>query len=150
MKPIRAFFLLSCPAWFLPPPSSADEPVSYSRDVLPFLEDQCLACHDEGLTSGKLSLVDLDAMKAGGRHGAAIAPGKGEESLVIQYMKGTRQPQMPPRTQLPLDRIDVVRRWIDRGRRWTSPGPTPWIASGAGRPPPRPRPPRSPPTRRRP
>ncbi len=121
------FSLLSlcplCSLWLISFSHAADAPVSFSQDVMPFLEDQCIACHDEGLTSGKLSLVDLDAMRAGGRHGAAIAPGKGDESLIVQYMKGIKQPQMPPKTQLPLDRIDAVKRWIDQGAKADEPGP---------------------------
>ena len=42
-------------------------------------------------------------------------PGKGAESLLIQFLDGTRQPQMPPKTSIPRDQIAVLRRWIDQG-----------------------------------
>lgn len=98
-------------------------PVSYTRDVLPFLEDQCIACHDDGFETSKLSVADVDAMIRGGRRGASIVPGKGAESLIVQFMKGTKQPQMPPKTQVPLDQIDVIRRWIDEGAKVDDAGP---------------------------
>src|SRR4051812_18865854 len=81
------------------PARAADDgaaPVSYQRDVLPFLEDQCLACHDDGFETSGLSLATVDSMRKGGRRGPAVVPGKGPESLLIQYLDGTRQPQMPP------------------------------------------------------
>lgn len=92
-----------------------DEPVSYARDIVPFLEEHCIACHDDGFETSDLALHSLDAMMKGGRRGPAIVPGKGSESALIQFMTGKKQPQMPPKTSLPLDQIDVLRRWIDQG-----------------------------------
>jgi WD40 repeat protein len=93
----------------------ASAPVSYQRDVLPFLEDQCLACHDEGFETSGLSMATVDSMRKGGRRGPAFVPGKGSESLIIQFLDGTRQPQMPPKTSIPRDQIAVLRRWIEEG-----------------------------------
>ncbi len=94
----------------------ADEPiVSYARDVTPFLDEYCLACHDDGFATSDLALHSVEAMLKGGRRGAAVVPGQSAESLVIQYLKGQKQPQMPPETSVPLDRIAVLERWIDQG-----------------------------------
>src|SRR3954463_14205698 len=88
----------------------ADEAsVSYSHDVVPFLEEHCIACHDDGFETSDLALHDLAAMLKGGRHGPAIAPGKGAESALILYMTGKKQPQMPPKTSIPLDQIEVIK-----------------------------------------
>ncbi len=94
---------------------SADDPVSYARDVAPFLDEHCIACHDDGFETSELALHNLDAMKKGGRRGPAIVPGQGKDSLLIRFMTGDKQPQMPPKTSIPLDQIDVLRRWIDQG-----------------------------------
>jgi WD40 repeat protein len=100
----------------IPSASSAeDPPVSYSRDVVPFLEEHCIACHDDGFETSELALHDLPAMLRGGRRGPSVVPGKGGESPLIQFMTGKRQPQMPPKTSIPLDKIDVIKRWIDQG-----------------------------------
>ena len=93
----------------------ADDPVSYSRQVVPLLDEHCIACHDDGNETSGLALHDVESMVKGGRHGAGIVVGKGGESALIQYMKGVRQPQMPPKTSIPLDQIDILRRWIDEG-----------------------------------
>ncbi len=94
-----------------------DPPVSYSREVAPFLEEHCLACHEEGFATSGLSMMDVGAMTRGGRRGPGIEPGQGRRSLIVQFMDGTRQPQMPPKTSIPRDRIDAIARWIDQGAR---------------------------------
>jgi WD40 repeat protein len=96
-------------------PSLGDEPVSYSRVIAPFIDDQCIACHDDGFETSDLAMHTVDALKKGGRRGPAIVPGNGKESLIIQFLTGEKQPQMPPKTQIPLDLIDQVKRWIDEG-----------------------------------
>ncbi len=98
-------------------PSSADDTVSYSRDVVPFLEEHCIACHDDGFETSELALHSVDAMKKGGRRGPSIVVGNGSESSLIQFMTGKKQPQMPPKTSISLDQIDVLKRWIDQGAR---------------------------------
>ncbi|MDB5350725.1 MAG: repeat-containing protein [Planctomycetota bacterium] len=92
-----------------------DRLVSYSREVVPFLEEHCIACHDDGFETSDLALHDLPAMLKGGRRGPAIVPGKGVDSALIQFMTGKKQPQMPPKTSIALDQIDVIKRWIDQG-----------------------------------
>ncbi len=92
-----------------------DRLVSYSREVVPFLEEHCIACHDDGFETSDLALHNLPAMLKGGRRGPAIVPGKGAESALIQFMTGKRQPQMPPKTSIALDQIGVIQRWIDQG-----------------------------------
>ena len=57
---------------------------------------------------------------------------------------------MPPKTSLPLDQIDVIKRWIDEGAKVDESGAVAAQArAGSARSPPR-RPPRSPPMPRRP
>ena len=94
---------------------AGDGPVSYARDVVPFLEEHCIACHDDGFETSELALHSVEAMKKGGRHGPAIVVGNGADSALVLYMTGKKQPQMPPKTSLPLDQIDVIKRWIDEG-----------------------------------
>ena len=99
----------------LPAFADDDALVSYGRDIAPFLEEHCLACHEEEFSNSGLSLATAEAMARGGRRGPAIVAGKGRESLIVRFMDGTRQPRMPPKTSVPRDRIDAVARWIDQG-----------------------------------
>jgi len=54
---------------------------------------------------------------AGGRHGAALTAGRGAKSLLVQYLTGEMKPKMPPNGAVDLDRIAIIRRWIDEGAR---------------------------------
>lgn len=99
------------------PCSRAQDAPGYARDVAPFIDEYCLACHDEGVATSELDLHSVEAMLRGGRRGPAVVPGESAGSALIQYLKGQRQPQMPPRTSVPLDRIAVLERWIDAGAR---------------------------------
>lgn len=114
----RALAIASILLALAAPVAAADDPpVSFSRDVAPFLEEHCVACHDEGFATSDLSMVDVEAMVRGGRRGPSLIPGKGKDSLIVQFMDGTRQPQMPPKTSIPRDQIAVIARWIDQGAR---------------------------------
>ncbi len=111
LRPSALLFLaLAAPTF-----AADDAPVSFSRDVAPFLEEHCLACHDEDFATSDLSMADVEAMRKGGRRGPSLLPGKGKESLIVQFMDGTRQPQMPPKTSIPRDQIALLARWIDQG-----------------------------------
>ncbi len=107
-----ALILLAGPARADDAPAAA---VSYGRDVAPFVEEHCLSCHDEGTAASDLLMADVGAMTVGGRRGAGLVPGQGRASLIVQFLDGTRQPRMPPKTSIPRDQIDVLVRWIDQG-----------------------------------
>ncbi len=97
------------------PAFADDTPVRYGQDVVPFLDEYCIACHDDGFETSDLSVHSIEAMLKGGRRGAAIVPGKASESLLIQFLKGEKQPQMPPKTSIPLDQIARLEAWINQG-----------------------------------
>ena len=67
----------------------------------------------------------------GGKHGAAIVPGKPDESLMYTLLKGPVttpdgdevEPMPKPGpgrefTPLSAERIEVIRRWIADGAKW--------------------------------
>lgn len=56
-----------------------------------------------------------DRLLAGGRHGAAVLPGKGAQSTLVLYMTGELKPKMPPNGAIDMERIAVIRRWIEEG-----------------------------------
>jgi hypothetical protein len=96
--------------------SSVDAaPVVFSKQVLPLLRAQCFSCHGGANPASGYSLETRDRMVAGGRHGAAILVGKGAQSSLILYMTGELKPKMPPNGAIDLEKIAVIRRWIDEG-----------------------------------
>lgn len=98
------------------------------------LNRECLACHAGPAAPGGLSFESAARLRAGGRHGPPFTPGKGAESLLVRYLTGVTQPQMPPGKPLSLETIGVMRRWIDEGAvvdTFRAPGETGGILRGA-------------------
>ncbi len=122
---------LACVALLVAAAASARAvpPVSFSRQVLPLLRTQCWSCHGGAAPASGYSVESRDRLLAGGRHGPAVLPGKGARSSLVQYMTGELKPKMPPNGAIDLERIAIVRRWIDEGARVDSMSlPTPAIA----------------------
>jgi len=109
--------------------------VTFSRDVLPLLQRECLSCHRGSAAPGGYSLESGERLLAGGRKGRAVVPGKPREGTLLRYLTGELKPQMPPGKPLPLDQVAVLRRWIEEGARIDA-MTAPAERMGAQRPPP--------------
>ena len=101
----------------------ADTPASFVRDIVPVLQKHCVVCHSEPLKSGGLLMGTHARLMAGGQSGAAITPGKGQDSLLVKVLDGRVKPQMP-QGGAPLDSrtIALIRAWIDAGAKGPAPG----------------------------
>jgi len=96
--------------------------VSYSRDVQPILQANCMSCHQKGgageQASG-FSMATYDDLLKGTSGGAMIVPGDSEGSNLIVLMEGRADPSiaMPHGKAKPVGsaEIDTIRRWIDEG-----------------------------------
>src|SRR5437667_3601350 len=89
--------------------------VSFSGQVRPFLETNCSPCHFGGQRAGGLSLASVSQILRGGGKGAAIVPGRADESRLILLMEHKAEPKMPPIPGAkPLD-TSLIRAWIDQG-----------------------------------
>lgn len=88
--------------------------LNFEDDVVPILEVRCFKCHGAETRKGGLDLRRKFTIVKGGDGGAAIQPGKPEESLIIEMIE---KKEMPPKEEDPLDskQIDVLRRWIAAG-----------------------------------
>ena len=58
--------------------------VDFEKEILPFLKNNCLACHNQTKAKGGLNLETPQTMLKGGESGAATAPGQSPESLVFK------------------------------------------------------------------
>src|SRR5690349_4639904 len=65
----------------------------FRRSVAPLLEARCVRCHGEKAEGG-FSLATAAKIAMGGDSGPALAPGKPDESLLIQMISGEK-PEMP-------------------------------------------------------
>jgi len=98
------------------------EPVNFERDVLPFLSDNCLACHCNTTTKGGLNLETRELMLKGGDTGPAIVPLKPGDSLALQAAAHLDDDlAMPPRDNkakaknLTPEQLGLLKLWIDQG-----------------------------------
>jgi hypothetical protein len=99
-----------------PPADSAD---FFETKVRPILANNCYSCHANSALSG-LRLDSPDAMKRGGKRGAAIIPGDPENSLMIQALRQTATDglKMPMGGKLKDSEIEVLATWIKAGAVW--------------------------------
>ena len=73
----------------------------------------CFECHGVEHKEAELDLRTVESILAGGESGAAIVPGKPEESLLFEMI---HDEQMPPEGKMPgADDIERIRQWIASG-----------------------------------
>ncbi len=89
------------------------------QKILPLLQSRCFECHgaEADEPGGALRLVSREAMLAGGDSGAAVDPGNPDDSLLIQAVR-YESFEMPPRTRLPQEEIELLVRWVRDGAPW--------------------------------
>lgn len=91
----------------------------YAAHIHPVLDTNCVSCHGASKMSGGLRLDTYDALMRGGKHGAAIVPGKPEASLLLTRV--TLPPDhkgfMPAEGRPPLkpEEITWLRAWVLQG-----------------------------------
>lgn len=107
---------------------SGDGAPTFKANVMPIFEKYCLPCHaEESFNPSALSLDDHALLMKGGEHGAAVVPGKPEESLLVKKVLadppfGERMPMRSKRrkaadrpVQLSDGDVQVLREWIKAG-----------------------------------
>lgn len=96
-------------------------PLDFYRDVHPFLEGNCIPCHNKTTTKAKLNLESPAFLRKGGESGPGVLPGKSADSLVFQSAAHLGDSVMPPKdnksgaTKLTPEQLAVLREWIDQG-----------------------------------
>jgi hypothetical protein len=131
LQPHRFCFCILCAAtalalallmWLAPPTAHAQapakSPISFINDVAPVLKENCFACHDSKKRKGKFDMTSFETVRKGGDHDDPIAPGKPDESYLIDVLHGTTAPRMPPKESgeaLPKEKIALIEQWIKEG-----------------------------------
>jgi hypothetical protein len=81
------------------------------RDAAAVLKKHCLSCHGDGVKKGELDLRTRESLRKGGKSGAAVIPGKPDQSLLLEKITdGSMPPEGKPR--LTADDKKVLRDWI--------------------------------------
>jgi len=99
---------------------AAASPPSFSADIAPILQKNCVACHSSSTKMGDLVMDSYDALMKGGIHGSPIVPHNAHGSRMALMLEGRVEPRMPfGADPLPATDIAMIEAWIDAG----APGP---------------------------
>lgn len=130
---LMVLLLSGCPGVSIPPGPTGDV-VSFSRQIQPIFDANCIICHVSGGIAGEIlllnaeesfdALLNLEEEKEEehemGMHGALVVPGDAEASYLFQKVSLDSPPEGGARMPLggpPLSDEDIVliRDWIDQG-----------------------------------
>lgn len=104
--------------------------VSFSSDVLPIFQKNCVQCHDEGgegVSTSGFSIHDYDSVMRGTQFGPVVIPGSSASSSLYLVVAQKTAPEihMPPHdthawaegrgSPLSTDQVETIKNWIDQG-----------------------------------
>lgn len=121
---LRAVVLVACFVALGGSTACASDAPDFVRDIRPLLEKHCYACHAGDTPKSGLRLdIKEAAFKGGDGWGAAIVPGKADESPLVQFARGDDPDlRMPPKESdvPPLAASDVAQlvAWVEAGAVW--------------------------------
>lgn len=109
------------------PPRETPAAKHFDSVVAPLLSRHCLECHNTTDAKGGLDLSRKTKAFAGGESGAAIKPGRPEESPLWQYVEADEMPKERP--PLSDEEKEILRQWVSAGAKWGTPDIDPFLAS---------------------
>ena len=74
---------------------ASPEDAVFRDKIEPILKANCAGCHSGPLAQAGLSVANLSDLLKGGKRGPAISPGQSSQSLLVQFVKGEKNPRMP-------------------------------------------------------
>jgi hypothetical protein len=99
-----------------------EDTVSFSQDVRPILDQNCIACHKEGgqgFNASGFSMMTYEDLMRGTNAGPMVVAGDSLGSNMIVLMEGRADPSisMPHGAMKPVGKADIetIRVWIDQG-----------------------------------
>ena len=104
--------------------ASAQDAISFNRDIRPILSDNCFFCHgpDNNKREADLRLDTLEGLHGKEGKPGAIVPGNPQESLLIaRILSQDPQEHMPPASsgkKLSAEQIELLRKWVAQGGKY--------------------------------
>jgi len=99
-----------------------EKPVSFSADVKPILDQNCVQCHQEGgegFAASGFNMTSYEDLMRGTLYGPMIIAGDSAGSNLLVLMEGRADPSisMPHGAARPVRQADIetIRAWIDQG-----------------------------------
>jgi mono/diheme cytochrome c family protein len=74
---------------------AADDAAVFREKIEPVMRANCAGCHTGPQAQGGLSLANFADLMKGGKRGPSLQPGKSSASLLMQFVRGERNPRMP-------------------------------------------------------
>jgi hypothetical protein len=96
-----------------PVPTEASDQTSFSRDVLPILQNRCVKCHGGERTEEGLVMTTYADLMAGSWNGPVIVPGNADDSYLVEQIVTGEMPKRAPRL-LPAE-IRFITEWVNAG-----------------------------------
>ena len=96
---------------------TANQTKFFEEKIRPLLIRNCYECHGEQKQKSNLRVDSLSHLLNGGDSGAAVVPGKPEESLLMAAVQYDGL-EMPPKGKLPAQDIKNLKAWIEAGAVW--------------------------------
>ncbi len=98
-------------------------PISFYKDIRPILQANCAGCHQPAKAKGDYVMTEFARLLAGGEEGAAVVPGKPDESnLLALATPADGKAEMPPKGDpLHATQLDLIRKWIAEGAKDDTP-----------------------------
>ena len=114
--PLALAWLLACG---VAGTAAADDAVFFESKIRPLFLERCVACHGAEKQKGGLRLDSRAGWQNGGDSGAAVVPGKPDESLLIKAVRYTdAELAMPPEKKggkLGGAQISALEQWVKMG-----------------------------------
>jgi mono/diheme cytochrome c family protein len=101
--------------------AATSDPVSFEKEILPFLQTHCVVCHGETTHMRELDLSSAAGVAKGSESGAVAIAGKPDESLLYKMLREGRMPPGgtpggPP--SVPAELLAAIRNWVEQGARF--------------------------------
>jgi hypothetical protein len=98
--------------------AATSNPVSFEKEILPFLQTQCVVCHGETTHMRELNLSSAAGVAKGSESGPVVIAGKPDESLLYKMLHEGRMPPGgapggPP--SVPAELLATIRNWVEQG-----------------------------------
>src|SRR2546425_1372809 len=98
------------------------KPVDFDKEILPVLQNNCLACHNKTTAKARLVLETPQDILKGGDSGPAVTPKKSGSSLLLKaashQLEDTIMPPPANKVQasdLTPEELALIKLWIDQG-----------------------------------
>ncbi len=90
-----------------------------SKRVVQLLQAKCSSCHGADQVEGGFRVDSKDHLFTGGDRGLTVISGDPEASLLYRCIAGREKDlQMPPKSPLSANEVDLVKQWLTAGAKW--------------------------------